>query len=57
MENTEAGDTQQDETTESVHHLQQVGQQDLDIVEKPVGQESAEHDDGTVNQKDAPIRQ
>jgi Mrp family chromosome partitioning ATPase len=57
VEQSESGNAQQDKTPECVHHLQQVGQQTLGIVENPVSQKSTEHDNGAVNQKNAPVRQ
>jgi hypothetical protein len=57
METPEPRDTQQDKAGKSATQRQQVGQQDFNIIENPIRHESTGKDNGTVNQKDAPIRQ
>ena len=57
MEYPEPWNAQDDKADERIQHLPCIFKQQKRIVENPISQHATEHYNGTINQKNAPIRQ
>ena len=57
MEDAESWDTQYHKKESGIEYLEEILRQQIRKMEDPIGRHTAEHDDQTVDQQDAPIRQ
>jgi hypothetical protein len=57
MEDTEPHHAEQRENQHGIYYLEEISQQDISFVEYPENTGSTGHYNGTVNEKNTPIRQ
>ena len=57
MEQPESRHTQDEKTDKCIQHLQGILKQQYRTIEDPISQHTTAHNNGTINQQNAPIRQ